>query len=229
MMFKERKKMKLKNKRVELHTHTNMSTMDGICTAREYIEEAIEQGMPAIAITDHGVVQAFPEAYRDGYWNDEIKVIYGMEGYFVDAKEKVLFGDSKEGLDGTFVVIDIETTGLDSQNDKIIEIAACRIKNREITDKFSSLVNPGLEIDKEIEELTGITTEMVKDSPDVETVLKQLIEFCGSDVLVAHNAGFDMGFISKALKDNSIDFELKYIYKDYERHWLELPLLKAKP
>lgn len=199
------------NKRVELHAHTNMSTMDGVCTACEYIDEAIAQGMSAIAITDHGVVQAFPEAFKEANWKGNIKLIYGMEGYFVDDKEQIVFGNSKEGLDGTFVIVDIETTGLNPQSDQIIEIAACRVKERKIVDEFTTLVNPGVEIDKEIEELTGITNEMIKDSPNISVALKQFLEFCKEDILVAHNAKFDMGFISKSLRDNYFDFMPDYI------------------
>jgi len=197
-------------KRVELHLHTNMSAMDGINTASEFIEEAKERGMSAIAITDHGVVQAFPEAYKAAKRND-MKLIYGMEGYFVNDKEQIMFGDADEKLDGTFVIVDIETTGLNCNKDKIIEIAACKICNKEIIDEFSSLVNPGIDIPKEIEELTGITNEMVAESPDTKKVLKQFIEFCDDHTLVAHNAKFDIGFINTATKESSINFNPRYI------------------
>lgn len=197
-------------KRVELHLHTNMSAMDGINTASEFIEEAKVRGMSAIAITDHGVVQAFPEAYKAAKRND-MKLIYGMEGYFVNDKEQIVFGDADEKLDGTFVIVDIETTGLDCNKDKIIEIAACKICNKEIIDEFSSLVNPGIDIPKEIEELTGISNEMVAESPDIKTVLKQFIEFCEDYTLVAHNAKFDIGFINTATKKNGINFNPRHI------------------
>lgn len=200
----------MNNQRVELHLHTNMSAMDGINTATEYIEEAKERGMSAIAVTDHGVVQAFPEAYKAAKRND-MKLIYGMEGYFVNDKEQIVFGDADEKLDGAFVIVDIETTGLDCNKDKIIEIGACKIRNKEIIEEFSSLVNPGIDIPKEIEELTGITNEMVAESPDIKTVLKQFIEFCDDYTLVAHNAKFDIGFINNATKENGIKFNPRYI------------------
>ena len=200
----------MNKQRIELHLHTNMSTMDGINTASEYIEEAKELGMSAIAITDHGVVQAFPEAYKAAKRND-MKLIYGMEGYFVNDKEQIVFGNPNDKFNGTFVIVDIETTGLDCNKDKIIEIAACKIRDKEIVEKFSSLVNPGIDIPKEIEELTEITNEMVAESPDIKTVLKQFIDFCEDHTLVAHNAQFDIGFISKALKENGISLNPWYI------------------
>jgi DNA polymerase-3 subunit alpha (Gram-positive type) len=200
----------MNRQRVELHLHTNMSAMDGINTAFEYIEEAKERGMSAIAITDHGVVQAFPEAYKAAKRND-MKLIYGMEGYFVNDKEQIVFGNPNDKFNGTFVIVDIETTGLDCKKDKIIEIAACKIRDKEIVEKFSSLVNPGIDIPKEIEELTGITNEMVAESPDIKTVLKQFIDFCEGHTLVAHNAQFDIGFISKVLKENGISLNPCYI------------------
>ena len=200
----------MNRQRVELHLHTNMSAMDGINTASEFIEEAKERGMSSIAITDHGVVQAFPEAYKAAKRND-MKLIYGMEGYFVNDKEQIVFGDVDEKLDGAFVIVDIETTGLDCNKDKIIEVAACKIHNKEIIEEFSSLVNPGIDIPKEIEELTGITNEMVAESPDIKTVLKQFVEFCDDYTLVAHNAKFDIGFINNATKENGIKFNPRYI------------------
>ena len=200
----------MNTERVELHLHTNMSAMDGINTATEYIEEAKERGMSAIAVTDHGVVQAFPEAYKAAKRN-EMKLIYGMECYFVNDKEQIVFGDADDKLGGTFVIVDIETTGLDCNKDKIIEIAACKIRNKDIIDEFSSLVNPGIDIPKEIEELTGISNEMVAESPDIKTVLKQFIKFCDDCTLVAHNAKFDIGFINNATKENGINFNPHYI------------------
>ena len=140
-----------------------------------------------------------------------MKLIYGMEGYFVNDKEQIVFGDADDMLGGTFVIVDIETTGLDCNKDKIIEIAACKIRNKEIIDEFSSLVNPGINIPKEIEELTGISNEMVAESPDIKTVLKQFIKFCDDCTLVAHNAKFDISFINNATKENSINFTPCYI------------------
>ena len=119
----------MNKQRIELHLHTNMSTMDGINTASEYIEEAKERGMSAIAITDHGVVQAFPEAYKAAKRND-MKLIYGMEGYFVNDKEQIVFGNPNDKFNGTFVIVDIETTGLDCNKDKIIEIAEFKIRDK---------------------------------------------------------------------------------------------------
>lgn len=192
--------------RIELHLHTNMSAMDGINTASEYIKDAIDRGMSAIAITDHGVVQAFPEAYKAAKGKD-IKLIYGMEAYMVNDIEQCISGETDCTLDDEVVVVDIETTGLNPKTDRITEIAAYKINNGEITDTFKSLVNPEMEISEEIVELTGITNEMVKDADKVEDVLRSFLGFCGNAIIVAHNAEFDLSFIKHNL--SLIDIEYK--------------------
>ena len=196
----------MKKERVELHTHTNMSVMDGINTASEYIRDAIDRGMSAIAITDHGAVQAFPEAYKAAKGKD-IKLIYGMEAYMVNDREQCVFGESDSALDDEFVVVDIETTGLSPKIDKITEIAAYKIINGKITDTFKSLVNPEIEISQEIIELTGITNEMVSDADKVDKVLKSFLEFCGNAIIVAHNAEFDVSFIKYNLSLIGIEYK----------------------
>lgn len=194
------------DRRIELHLHTNMSAMDGINTASEYIRDAIDRGMSAIAITDHGVVQAFPEAYKAAKGKD-IKLIYGMEAYMVNDIEQCVSGETDCTLDDEFVVVDIETTGLNPKTDRITEIAAYKINNGEITDTFKSLVNPEMEILEGIVELTGITNEMVKDADKVDKVLKSFIEFCGNAIIVAHNAEFDLSFIKHNLSLIGIEYK----------------------
>jgi len=196
----------MRKERVELHLHTNMSAMDGINTASEYIKDAIDRGMSAIAITDHGVVQAFPEAYKAAKGKD-IKLIYGMEAYMVNDIEQCVLGETDCILDDEFVVVDIETTGLNPKTDRITEIAAYKINNGEITDTFKSLVNPEIEISQEIIELTGITNEMVLDADKVDKVLKSFLEFCGNAIIVAHNAEFDVSFIKYNLSLIGIEYK----------------------
>ncbi|MBO8433783.1 MAG: PolC-type DNA polymerase III [Tyzzerella sp.] len=194
-------------KRVELHLHTQMSSMDGVTPVKKYIERASKWGHKAIAITDHGVVQAFPDAMDAGK-KFGVKVIYGVEAYIVDDLGNVVVCPKGQSLDDTFVVFDIETTGLSRERDKITEIGAVKIKNGEIIDKFSTFVNPLMPISAEITKLTGITDDMVKDSPDISVILPQFMEFCGDSILVAHNASFDVGFIrhnAKILDMGSVD------------------------
>jgi DNA polymerase-3 subunit alpha (Gram-positive type) len=201
---KEIKKDLSQLKRVELHLHTNMSSMDGISPARNLIERAIEWGHQAIAITDHGVVQAFPEASE---FNDKIKIIYGVEAYMVnDQKEIITNYDKYEVLDD-FVVFDIETTGLSARNDKITEIGAVKIKNGIVIDKFEQLINPEIPIPHNITSLTGITDDMVSNMPRIEDVLPKFIDFIGDSILVAHNASFDVGFIREACNNMNINLD----------------------
>ena len=181
-------------KRVELHLHTHMSSMDGINSAKDIVKQAIKFGHKAVAITDHGVVQAFPEAYMEAYdYKDKkskIKVIYGLEGYLIsDISPKYELPDS-------YVVFDIETTGFVAGTDKITEIAGVKIQDGRIIDKFSTFVNPERPIPKEVQKLTNITNEMVKDAETIETVLPKFNEFCDGSIVVAHNAKFDMSFIN---------------------------------
>ena len=187
-------------KRVELHCHTKMSDMDGVSEVRDIVKRAHDWGHPAIAITDHGVAQAFPDAnhYIETLdKKDPFKIIYGVEGYVVDDLTEIAVNPGKQTLDDTYIVFDLETTGFSSIKDKIIEIGAVKVEKGEVTDTFSAFVNPKRPIPFEITKLTGITDEMVLDAPDIETILPRFLEFAGDGALVAHNAGFDVGFIEQ--------------------------------
>ena len=185
---------------MELHCHTKMSDMDGVSEVKDIVRRAHDWGHKAIAITDHGVVQAFPDAnhYIEGLDKDDpFKVIYGVEGYLVDDLQDVAVNEKGQSLDGTYVVFDLETTGFSAIKDKIIEIGAVKVEGGKITDRFSTFVNPGVPIPFRITQLTGITDQMVMDAPGIETVLPQFLEFIGEAALVAHNASFDVGFIEQ--------------------------------
>ncbi|KPU43907.1 DNA polymerase III PolC-type [Oxobacter pfennigii] len=183
-------------KRVELHLHTQMSSMDGVSDVSHLIKTAAKWGHKAVAITDHGVVQAFPEA-AEAAAKYNIKVLYGVEAYMVDDGVPIVYNSNDTSLDCEFVVFDIETTGLSSFTDKITEIGAVKIKEGQITDSFSALINPGVKIPRNIVELTGIDDEMVKDKPPISVVLPEFLSFIGDAPLVAHNAKFDVGFIKQ--------------------------------
>nr|WP_106788825.1 PolC-type DNA polymerase III [Massilistercora timonensis] len=198
--FTESRKDTAPEKRVELHCHTKMSDMDGVSEVKDIVRRAHDWGHKAIAITDHGVVQAFPDAnhYIEGLDKDDpFKVIYGVEGYLVDDLQDVAVNEKGQSLDGTYVVFDLETTGFSAIKDKIIEIGAVKVEGGKITDRFSTFVNPGVPIPFRITQLTGITDQMVMDAPGIETVLPQFLEFIGEAALVAHNASFDVGFIEQ--------------------------------
>ncbi len=187
-------------KRVELHCHTKMSDMDGVSEVTDIVRRAHDWGHPAIAITDHGVAQAFPVAnhYIETLDKDDpFKVLYGVEGYVVDDLTEIAVNAKDQTLDDTYIVFDIETTGFSSIRDRIIEIGAVKVENGQIVDKFSTFVNPERPIPFEITNLTSITDEMVLDAPTIEVVLPQFLEFIGEGALVAHNAGFDVGFIEQ--------------------------------
>ncbi|MDD4681240.1 MAG: PolC-type DNA polymerase III, partial [Clostridia bacterium] len=185
-------------KRVELHLHTQMSAMDAITSAERLVERAAQWGHRAVAITDHGVVQAFPEAYNTAKKN-HIKIIYGVECYLLDNEPPVVYMKSgkscSHSLDDGFVVFDIETTGLYAEKDKITEIGAVKLLNGEICDTYSTFVNPGIQIPEFITKLTGINAGMVADAPPIGEVLDSFLEFVGDLPVVAHNASFDTGFI----------------------------------
>lgn len=181
-------------KRVELHLHTQMSSMDGVTPVKKYIERAIAWGHKAIAITDHGVVQAFPDA-MNAIGKSDLKVIYGVEAYLIDDLGSVVTMPRGQSLDDTFVVFDIETTGLSKETESITEIGAVKVVDGKIIDRFSTFVNPERPIPTEITKLTGITNEMVANAPVITEILPKFLEFCQDAVLVAHNANFDTGFI----------------------------------
>lgn len=183
------------NKRVELHLHTGMSSMDGINSFKDYAKKAKLWGHRGMAITDHGVVQGFPEAMECA--DDNFKVIYGMEGYIVDDKVNIVLNCSDKNIDDSYVVFDIETTGLSPKSHDIIEIGAVKIENRRITDTFSTFVSIDYNIPYNITELTGISDEMIQAHPKIDVALKKFLDFSRDSVLVAHNASFDVSFIKE--------------------------------
>ena len=205
-------------KRVELHLHTNMSSMDALTETGKVVAQAAAWGHRAIAITDHGVVQSFPDALKASKnkvagTDQPIKILYGCEAYFVnDVDDRiVVHGQREMPLSGEFVAFDLETTGLSAQNDVITEIGAVIYRDGEILDRFQSFVNPRRPLTQKITELTGITDEMLADAPDVEEVLPQFLEFCGDRPLAAHNADFDVGFILAACGLLGIDYDPVYV------------------
>ena len=202
---------KAEKKRVELHLHTNMSQMDAINDAGTLVKRAAEFGHSAVAITDHGVAQAFPDAMNAAKAlskkGKDIKVIYGTEAYFIDDMSSPVDGEQNEPLDGTFVCFDLETTGLYAISDKITEIGAVKIKNGEIIDNFSTFVNPERPIPAKVTELTGITDSMVAGAPSQSEAVSAFLKFCDGAVLVAHNSPFDTGFIRKACDDMGIKYD----------------------
>ena len=199
--FTEKRMDNSLEKRVELHMHTVYSDNDSVVQVKDIINRAKEWGHPAIAITDHGVAQAFPVANHCIKSDDPFKIIYGVEGYFVDDLKDFVIQPKGQSLDDSFVVFDIETTGLNPKFCKIIEIGAVKIENGEVKETFSKFVNPQVPIPYNITKLTSITDEMVIGADIIEVVLPEFLEFVGESVLVAHNAGFDTKFIKKYAKD----------------------------
>ena len=200
-------------KRVELHCHTKMSDMDGVSEVKDIVKRAHDWGHPAIAITDHGVTQAFPDAnhYIETLDKDDpFKVIYGVEGYVVDDMTDIAVNAGNQTLDDIYIVFDIETTGFSSIRDRIIEIGAVKVVNGKIVDRFSTFVNPQRPIPFEITNLTSITDEMVMESPAIDVILPKFLEFVGDGVLVAHNAGFDVGFIEQNCRNLGLNDHFVY-------------------
>ena len=193
-------------KRVELHCHTKMSDMDGVSEVKDLIKRAKQWGMDAMAVTDHGCVQSFPDANHSVERGDNFKVLYGVEGYLVDDMKELVENGAGQSLDHTCVVFDIETTGFSPLKNRIIEIGAVRVEEGRIVDKFSSFVNPDVPIPFEIEKLTGINDNMVLDAPKIDRVLPEFLEFCRGAVMVAHNAGFDISFIKENARQQGLEF-----------------------
>ena len=221
-------------KRVELHMHTQMSQMDAVTPATELIKRAMKWGMKSIAITDHGVVQSFPDAHKlldgMGYDKTDMKVIYGVEGYLVPDKKGVITKDKGQTLeDTTYCVFDLETTGISFRTEKITEIGIMKVRNGEVIDQYSSFVNPEKPIPMKVQEITNITDEMVKDAPTIEEILPKILEFFGDSVLVAHNADFDTGFLRYNCEKQGLKFDYTYLdtlqlakdlFPDYKKYKL---------
>lgn len=199
-------------KRVELHMHTQMSQMDGMTSAKDLIKRAMKWGMKSIAITDHGVVQAFPEAHKLlGFNNPDMKVIYGVEAYLVPDKTPSVSFPKKQDIDTTYCVLDLETTGFSFRTEKITEVGIMKVKNGEVVDEFSCFVNPQKPIPPRVVEVTNITDDMVKDAETIDKVMPKILEFVGDSVLVAHNADFDIGFLKYNAKLLGLSLDNTYI------------------
>lgn len=213
-------------KRVELHAHTTMSQMDAAVSPEALVKQAAEWGHKAIAITDHAGVQGFPEAYKAGKKHN-IKVLYGVEANLVDDGVPIAYNEQDIPLaDATYVVFDVETTGLSAVYDTIIELAAVKVQNGEIIDRFEAFANPHKPLSQTTIELTGITDDMVANAPDVEVVLKDFKEWMGDSILVAHNASFDMGFLNQGLKRIGYDDAPNPVIDTLELARFLLPNLK---
>ena len=217
-------------KRVELHMHTQMSQMDAMTSAKDLIKRAMKWGMKSIAITDHGVVQSFPEAHKLlGYDNPDMKVIYGVEAYLAPDKNAIVTNAKGQDIDTTYCVLDLETTGFSAKTEKITEVGIMKVKNGEVIDEFSCFVNPEKHIPERVTEVTNITDEMVKDAKTIEQVFPEILDFIKDSVLVAHNAPFDMGFLKQNAKVLGYEFDYTYIdtlslakdlFPDYKKYKL---------
>lgn len=194
-----------KEKRVELHLHTPMSQMDAVSSVSSLVSQAAKWGHKAIAITDHANLQSFPEAYAAGKKNG-IKILYGLEANLVHDGVPIAYDEQHTALeDAIYIVFDVETTGLSATYDKIIELAAVKMQNGNIIDKFERFVNPHHALSATTIELTGITDDMVRNAPEIEQVIKDFYEFIGDGIIVAHNASFDMGFLYEGYRRTGID------------------------
>ena len=199
-------------KRVELHMHTKMSQMDAMTSATDLIKRAMKWGWKSIAITDHGVVQAFPEAHKLlGRDNPDMKVIYGVEAYLAPDKMPSVTNSKHQSLDTTYCVLDLETTGFSAKTEKITEIGVMKVKDGKVLDEFACFVNPEKPIPQRVVEVTKITDEMVKDAETIDKVFPKLLKFLGDSVLVAHNADFDIGFLKQNAEDLGYDFDYTYV------------------
>ena len=200
-------------KRVELHMHTQMSQMDAMTSAEDLLKRAVKWGMKSIAITDHGVVQAFPEAHK--YLekaHPDLKVIYGVEAYLTPDTVSCISFSKGQDLDATYCVLDLETTGLSFRTEKITEVGIMKVKNGEVIDEFSCFVNPEKPIPQKVVEVTNITDDMVKDAETIDKVFPKILEFVGDSILVAHNADFDIGFLK--YNASQLGYELNNTYLD---------------
>lgn len=209
---KETRKDEAKEKRVELHMHTQMSQMDGMTAATDLLKRAVKWGMKSIAITDHGVVQAFPEAHK--YLekdHPDLKVIYGVEAYLAPDKTPCVSFPKGQSIDTTYCVLDLETTGLSFRTEKITEVGIMKIKDGQVIDEFSCFVNPEKPIPQKVVEVTNITDDMVKDAETIDKVFPKILEFVGDSVLVAHNADFDIGFLKYNAKELGYTLDNTYI------------------
>ena len=217
-------------KRVELHMHTQMSQMDAMTSAKDLIKRAMKWGMKSIAITDHGVVQAFPEAHKMlGYDNPDMKILYGVEAYLAPDKNAIVTNSKGQEIDTTYCVLDLETTGFSAITEKITEVGIMKIKNNEIIDQFSCFVNPQKHIPQRVTEVTHITDDMVKEAETIEQVFPKIIAFIKDSVLVAHNAPFDLGFLKQNAKNLGYEFDYTYLdtlslakdlFPDYKKYKL---------
>ena len=194
-------------KRVELHCHTKMSDMDGVSDVKDIVKRAMKWGHKAIAITDHGDVQAFPDANHAVPPDSDFKIIYGVEAYLVDDLKDIIVDSKGQSLNDSYVVFDLETTGLLPDKNKIIEIGAVKVVDGAITERFSTFVNPEVPIPYNIEQLTSIKDDMVLDAPRIEEILPEFMKFCEGTVMVAHNAEFDTGFIRKNCERMGLPFD----------------------
>lgn len=199
-------------KRVELHMHTKMSQMDGMTSAKDLIKRAMSWGMKSVAITDHGVVQSFPEAHKLlGRNNPDMKVLYGVEAYLTPDKKPTVSNIKDQDLDTTYCVLDLETTGFSPKIEKITEIGIMKVQGGKVIDTFSTFVNPEKSIPPRVVEVTNITDDMVKDAETIDKVFPKMLEFIDGTVLVAHNADFDIGFLKHYAKVLGYDFDFTYL------------------